>query len=902
MKRSIVFVLALALVTVLSLSLFACGNDKEPTLDFANDSFTVEQAYAYAEELGFNGTLDEFVAMLSGKDGANGVGISTIAVSAEGHLVVTLTSGTVADLGVLPKGEKGDAGENGKDGAPGKDGKDGNGIESVEKTSSDGKTDTYTVTFTDGKTTTFTVTNGTNGTDGQDGKDGVDGAPGKDGKDGVDGKDGNGISSIEKTTEGSVDTYTITYTNGDTYIFTVTNGQDGADGAPGKDGKDGTNGVNGTDGKDGVDGAPGKDGKDGVNGKDGNGISSIEKTTEGSVDTYTITYTNGDTYIFTVTNGQDGADGAPGKDGTNGVNGKDGKDGEDGTTPTIGIDEDGYWVINGITTNVLARGTNGTDGQDGKDGIDGTSAEKEIAEVIELVVIDESGFEMRADGVAPAYFGNENTREYDLYAVVAYTDDTVARILIPAEDYEVTEITFNNHTESILKYTIGDKTYRLYLNGESEGGLSLMEGEMPYYSVLNGGASYLVLDLSGGRTVGEALADYYWTTDGDVFTKDRALSVNDFVGLGNWTLAEAETQGITLNAKVAFDVDWENITPTGEYYWNGGFILWDGTTDLELTDARCLATKVAVDGEGNVVAMFYTQTFFGGWWNWREGNGKVVVYSGALGENDFVGVYNTAESVEDGKAKGMIANDAEVYTVTGDPAVYYELDSLYNNVGWFPFNVESFPFYVDLSTQDARILFTVDGKILPGTTIQMIEGASYEIGGGETIDIMRRIFTAGNIYDLVDGLENVNFFEGEKEITFVYESEEFSFLVSVPSVALLKDADDDHCIRMWDEAFSDAELTLDTGFVEVDNYYEILGIIYDEIFDGAYYYRADKHLLYDYFPIGERFAAYGLAPVTKDMIDLDGFVVADGEQTVRVWIDGERYVTVTITVTVLEAL
>lgn len=801
MKRSIVFVLGLALVTVLSLSLFACGNDKEPTPDFANDSFTVEQAYAYAEELGFNGTLDEFVAMLSGKDGANGVGISTIAVSAEGHLVVTLTNGTVADLGVLPKGEKGDAGENGKDGAPGKDGKDGNGIESVEKTSSDGKTDTYTVTFTDGKTTTFTVTNGTDGSNGQDGKDGVDGAPGKDGKDGINGKDG----------------------------------------------------------------------KDGVNGKDGNGISSIEKTTEGSVDTYTVTYTNGDTYIFTVTNGQDGAPGENGKDGTNGVNGKDGKDGEDGTTPTIGIDEDGYWVINGITTNVLARGTNGTDGQDGKDGIDGTSAEKEIAEVIELVVIDESGFEMRADGVAPAYFGNENTREYDLYAVVAYTDDTVARILIPAEDYEVTEITFNNHTESILKYTIGDKTYRLYLNGESEGGLSLMEGEMPYYSVLNGGASYLVLDLSGGRTVGEALADYYWTTDGDVFTKVRALSVNDFVGLGNWTLAEAETQGITLNAKVAFDVDWENITPTGEYQWNGGFILWDGTTDLELTDVRCLATKVAVDGEGNVVAMFYTQTIFGGWWNWREGNGKVVVYSGALGENDFVGVYNTAESVEDGKAKGMIANDAEVYTVTGDPAVSYELDSLYNYVGWFPFDM-------DFSIQDARTLFTVDGKILPGTTIQMIEGVSYDIGGGETIDIMRRIFTAGNIYDLVDGLENVNFFEGEKEITFVYESEEFSFLVSVPSVALLKDADDDHCIRMWDEAFSDAELTLDTGFVEVDNYYEILGIIYDEIFDGAYYYRADKHLLYDYFPIGERFAAYGLEPVTKDMIDLDGFVVADGEQ------------------------
>ena len=893
MKRSIVFVLVLALATVLSLSLFACGNDKEPTPDFANDSFTVEQAYAYAEELGFNGTLDEFVAMLSGKDGANGVGISTIAVSAEGHLVVTLTSGTVADLGVLPKGEKGDAGENGKDGAPGKDGKDGNGIESVEKTSSDGKTDTYTVTFTDGKTTTFTVTNGTDGSNGQDGKDGVDGAPGKDGKDGVDGapgKDGkDGVDGTTPTIGIDEDGYWVI--NGITTNVLAR----------------GTNGTDGQDGKDGVDGAPGKDGKDGApgkDGKDGNGIESVEKTSsDGKTDTYTVTFTDGKTTTFTVTNGtdgsngqdgKDGVDGAPGKDGKDGVDGapgKDGKDGVDGTTPTIGIDEDGYWVINGITTNVLARGTNGTDGQDGKDGIDGTSAEKAIAEVIGLVVIDESGCEMRADGVAPAYFGNENTREYGLYAVVAYTDDTVARILIPAEDYEVTEITFNNHTESILKYTIGDKTYRLYLNGE--GGLSLMEGEMSYYSVLNG-ASYLVLDLSGGRTVGEALADYYWrTTDG--LTKDRALSVNDFVGLGNWTLAEAETQGITLNAKVAFDVDWENITPTGEYQWNGGFILWDGTTDLELTDVRCLATKVAVDGEGNVVAMFYHQTIIGSWGNWREGNGKVVVYSGALGENDSVGVYNTAESVEDGKAKGMIANDAEVYTVTGDPAVSYELDSLYNNV-------ESFPFDVDFSIQDARAWFTVDGKILPGTTIRMIESASYDIGGGESIDIMRRIFTAGNIYDLVDGLENVNFFEGEKELTFVYEREEYSFLVSVPSVALLKDADDDHCIRMWDEAFSDAELTLDADVAEVGNYYEILGIIYDEIFDGAYYYRADKELIYDYFPIGERFAAYGLAPVTKDMIDLDGFVVEDGEQTIRVWIDGERYVTVTITVTVREAL
>ena len=51
------------------------------------------------------------------------------------------------------------------------------------------------------------------------------------------GKDGVGISKIEKTdTQGLVDTYTISYTNGTTTTFTVTNGQNGADGANGKDG------------------------------------------------------------------------------------------------------------------------------------------------------------------------------------------------------------------------------------------------------------------------------------------------------------------------------------------------------------------------------------------------------------------------------------------------------------------------------------------------------------------------------------------------------------------------------------------------------------------------------------------------------------------------------------------
>lgn len=89
-------------------------------------------------------------------------------------------------------------------GAKGDTGATGKGIASVAKTGSAGLVDTYTITFTDGTTTTYTVTNGEKGDTGEE---------------------GNGIESIEKTsTVGAVDTYTITFTDGTTTTYTVTNG------------------------------------------------------------------------------------------------------------------------------------------------------------------------------------------------------------------------------------------------------------------------------------------------------------------------------------------------------------------------------------------------------------------------------------------------------------------------------------------------------------------------------------------------------------------------------------------------------------------------------------------------------------------------------------------------------
>lgn len=59
---------------------------------------------------------------------------------------------------------------------------------------------------------------------------------GKDGIDGIDGIDGRGIVSIDKTgTEGLVDTYTISYTDGTRSTYEVTNGADGEDGTSGAD-------------------------------------------------------------------------------------------------------------------------------------------------------------------------------------------------------------------------------------------------------------------------------------------------------------------------------------------------------------------------------------------------------------------------------------------------------------------------------------------------------------------------------------------------------------------------------------------------------------------------------------------------------------------------------------------
>ena len=185
---------------------------------------------------------------------------------------------------------------------------------------------------------------GDKGDPGAQGEKGEKGDPGAQGEKGEQGVAGSGVRSVEKTgSDGLTDIYTITFEDGKTATFAVTNGEKGEvgekgdTGAQGEKGDTGAQGEKGDKGDRGATGAKGDKGDTGETGAVGNGILSVVKTgTNGTVDTYTITFTNGTKATFTVTKAKNGARGDKGDKGATGAKGDKGDKGATGAAGAKG--------------------------------------------------------------------------------------------------------------------------------------------------------------------------------------------------------------------------------------------------------------------------------------------------------------------------------------------------------------------------------------------------------------------------------------------------------------------------------------------------------------------------------------------------------------------------------------
>lgn len=310
---------------VLGMTLTGCSNNNQPSN--STDDITVNQdderyqIYLKAKASGYEGTYEEWLESIKGADGASLLTGSSDPTSDLGKNGDTYINTTSWDVFIKSGGSWSKIGN--IMGQPGQDGKD-----------------------------------GTDGQDGQDGKDGSDGQPGKDGTSVLTGN-GEPSSGIGNDGDSYIDLSTWNYYVKEDNQWILKGN------IKGSDGQNGTNGTNGADGKTpyigengnwwigeedtGIKaaGTNGTNGSDGQNGSDGVSITKIEKTgSDGNVDTYTITFSNGETFSYTVTNGTNGQ---------NGTNGSDGKDGQDGVSITnTYINENGDLIIeysDGTSTN-----------------------------------------------------------------------------------------------------------------------------------------------------------------------------------------------------------------------------------------------------------------------------------------------------------------------------------------------------------------------------------------------------------------------------------------------------------------------------------------------------------------------------------------------------------------------
>ena len=172
-----------------------------------------------------------------GETGAAGVGVKSVAIDENGNLVITLTDDTVHNLGKITgakgdKGEQGDKGDKGDKGDAGNNGAAGVGVKDAVVD----ENGNLIITLTDGTVYNLGNVTGAKGDKGDAGKDGQDGQNGQDGSNGSNGLNGTGIQSAHIDADGNL---IITFTDGVVTNLGKIVGTDGKDGKDGADGKDG---------------------------------------------------------------------------------------------------------------------------------------------------------------------------------------------------------------------------------------------------------------------------------------------------------------------------------------------------------------------------------------------------------------------------------------------------------------------------------------------------------------------------------------------------------------------------------------------------------------------------------------------------------------------------------------
>lgn len=187
--------------------------------------------------------------------------------------------------------------------------------------------------------------------------------------------------------------------------------------------------------------------------------------------------------------------------------------------PTVSIDEDGYWVINGERTDVLARGTDGKDGKDGKDGADGTTSD--VARKLGYIVVTD-------------YFTPSILRDVtdDIQRVISTNPHRT--IFFPDGTYLISGTIKTSANPDNSTHLVFSNYATLKASGEFEGSALLsLGGAEPFNNVTKPGSNYGVdggiFDCSG-ITNGIEIASGRETTIRNCSIKNAVVGIHVLKG------------------------------------------------------------------------------------------------------------------------------------------------------------------------------------------------------------------------------------------------------------------------------------------------------------------------------------------------------------------------------------